>query len=141
MDCQPSASRGEGNQSQCMRGQWLQRQSADSPGPKGLDLKEMHVKRFRTVALVVGLVLVGYTTLTFLGTAAAAGSKAQTIPTKVVQDQVSQYNFAVKAGTKTDRCVQAGFVASAYSQAKDEPNHEEWERIRQDDCKAAGLPQ
>ncbi len=100
----------------------------------------MHVKKFRTVALVVGLVLVGYTTLTFLGTA-AAGSRAQTIPTKVVQDQVAQYNLPVKAGTKTDRCVQAGFVASAYTQAKDEANREEWERIRQDDCKAAGLPQ
>ena len=98
------------------------------------------MKRFRTFALVVGLVLVGYTTLTFLGTA-AAGTKAQTIPTKVVQDQVAQYNFAVRAGSKSDRCVQAGFVASAYIQAKDEPNHEEWERIRQDDCKAAGLTQ
>ena len=108
------------------------------PQPNWLDLKEMDVKRFRTMALIVGLVLVGYTTLTFLGTA-ATGSRAQTVPVKVVQDQVAQYNFAVKAGTKTDRCVQAGFVASAYIQAKDEPNHEEWERIRQDDCKAAGL--
>ena len=98
------------------------------------------MKRFRAMALVVGLMLVGYTTLTFLGTA-ATGSRAQTIPTKVVDEQVSQYNFAVKAGSKSDRCVQAGFVASAYIQAKDEPNHEEWERIRQDDCKAAGLPQ
>lgn len=98
------------------------------------------MKKFRTMALIVGLVLVGYTTLTFLGTA-AIGSKAQTVPTKVVQDQVAQYNFAVKAGSKNDRCVQAGLVASAFTQAKDEPNHEEWERIRQDDCKAAGVPQ
>ena len=98
------------------------------------------MKRFRAMALVVGLMLVGYTTLTFLGTA-AAGSRAQTIPIKVVDEQVSQYNFAVKAGSKSDRCVQAGFVASAYIQVKDEPNHEEWERIRQNDCKAAGLPQ
>lgn len=98
------------------------------------------MKKFRAFALVLGLVMVGYTTLTFLGTA-AAGSGAQTVPSKVVNDQVVQYNFAVKAGSKTDRCVQAGFVASAYIQAKDEPNHEEWERIRQDDCRAAGLPQ
>jgi hypothetical protein len=98
------------------------------------------VKKFRTFALVVGLILVGYSTLTFLGTA-AAGPKAQAVPSKVVDEQVTQYNFAVKAGSKTDRCVQAGFVASAYSQAKNEPNREEWERIRQDDCRAAGLPQ
>jgi hypothetical protein len=98
------------------------------------------VKKFRTVALVVGLILVGYSTLTFLGSA-ATGARSQTVPTKVVDEQVSQYNFAVRAGSKSDRCVQAGFVASAYTQVKDEPNREEWERIRQDDCKAAGLPQ
>lgn len=98
------------------------------------------MKRFRTVALVVGLVLVGYSTLTFLSTA-ATGVHAQAVPSKVVDEQVSQYNFAVRAGSKFDRCVQAGFVASAYTQVKDEPNREEWERIRQDDCKAAGLAQ
>jgi hypothetical protein len=102
--------------------------------------KEKNVRKFRTFALVVGLMLAGYSTLTFLGTA-AAGPKAQAMPIKVVDEQVTQYNFAVKAGSKTDRCVQAGFVASAYSQAKDEPNREEWDRIRQDDCRAAGLPQ
>ncbi|HUV69459.1 MAG TPA: hypothetical protein VMW15_07345 [Terracidiphilus sp.] len=98
------------------------------------------MKKFRSIALVVGLVLVGYSTLTFLGTA-ADGPKAQITPTKVVDDQVAQYNFAVKAGTKRDQCVQASFVASAYTQANDQPNREEWERIRQYDCKAAGLPQ
>lgn len=97
------------------------------------------MKKFRAVALAVGLFLVSYTTLTFL-TTAAAGSRAQAVPSKVVDEQVVQYNFAVRSGTLTDRCVQAGFVASAYTQAKDEPNREEWERIRQDDCKAAGLP-
>ncbi len=102
--------------------------------------KEKNVKKFRAIALVLGLILVGYSTLTFLGTA-ASGPKAQVPPSKVVDEQVMQYNFAVKAGSKTDRCVQAGFVASAYSQTKNEPNREEWERIRQDDCKAAGLPQ
>lgn len=102
--------------------------------------KEKNVKKFRTFALVMGLLLVGYSTLTFLGTA-AAGPKAQAIPSKAVDEQVTQYNFAVKAGSKTDRCVQAGFVASAYSQTKNEPNREEWERIRQNDCKAAGLAQ
>ncbi len=96
------------------------------------------MKKLRTISLAVGLFLVGYTTLTFLGTA-AAGTRAQTVPSKVVDEQVAQYNFAVKSGTPTDRCVQAGFVASAYIQVKDEPNREEWERIRQGDCKAAGL--
>ena len=98
------------------------------------------MKKFRSFALVLGLLLVGYTTLTFLGTT-ASGSRMQSSPSKIVDDQVLQYNFAVRAGTKTDQCVQAGFVASAYSQAKDEPNSEEWQRIRQDDCKAAGLNQ
>ena len=97
------------------------------------------MKKFRTVALVVGLMLACYSTLTFLGTA-AAGTRTQAAPVKVVDEQVAQYNFAVRAGSKSDRCVQAGFVASAYSQVKDEPNREEWERIRQDDCKAAAFP-
>jgi hypothetical protein len=105
-----------------------------------LILKKMVVKRVRSFALIVGMVLVGYATLTFLGTT-AAGSKLQAGPSKVIEDQVVQYNSAVRAGTKTDRCVQAWFVASAYSQAKDESNYEEWLRIRRDDCKAAGLAQ
>lgn len=96
--------------------------------------------KFRNFVLVVGLLLLGFSTSRFLGPSVAS-SKTQSTPNKVVDDQVVEYNIAVKAGTKTDQCVQAGFVASAYNQAKDAPNYEEWVRIRHDDCRAAGLPE
>ena len=96
--------------------------------------------KFKAYVLVMGLSLLGYWTLGLFNFP-VAGSQMQTSSNKMVEDQVTQYNISVRAGTKMDRCVQAGFVASAYSQAKDEPNWEEWTRIRHDDCKAAGLPQ
>jgi hypothetical protein len=96
--------------------------------------------KFKAYVLVLGLSLLGYWTLGLFN-APVSGSQMQTASNKMVEDQVTQYNIAVRAGTKMDRCVQAGFVASAYSQAKDEPNSEEWTRIRHDDCTVAGLPQ
>jgi hypothetical protein len=96
--------------------------------------------KLKAYVLVLGLSLLGYWTLGLFH-APVAGSEVQTSMNKVVEDQVTQYNIAVRAGSKMDRCVQAGFVASAYSQAKDKPNSEEWARIRHDDCQAAGLPQ
>jgi hypothetical protein len=96
--------------------------------------------KFKAYVLVLGLSLLGYWTLGLFNTP-LVGSQIPTTSNKVVADQVTQYNIAVRAGTKMDRCVQAGFVASAYSQAKDEPNSEEWTRIRHDDCTVAGLPQ
>jgi hypothetical protein len=96
--------------------------------------------KFKAYVLVMGLSLLGYWTLGLFNFP-VSGSQMQTSSNKVVEDQVTQYNISVRAGTKMDRCVQAGFVASAYSQAKDEPNSEEWTRIRHDDCTVAGLPQ
>ena len=96
--------------------------------------------KFKAYVLVLGLSLLGYWTLGLFSTP-LVGSQIPTTSNKMVADQVTQYNIAVRAGTKMDRCVQAGFVTSAYGQAKDDPNSEEWTRIRHDDCKAAGLPQ
>ena len=96
--------------------------------------------KFKAYVLVLGLSLLGYWTLGQFN-APIVGSQFQTSSSRVVEDQVTQYNIAVRAGSKMDRCVQAGFVASAYAQAKDEPNSEEWTRIRHADCSAAGLPQ
>lgn len=94
--------------------------------------------KFRSFGIVLSLLLLGYTTVSFWGTSVAS-SKTEGTSNMAVEDQVSQYNIAVRAGTKMDRCVQAGFVASAYIQAKDQANYEEWQRIRHEDCSAAGL--
>jgi hypothetical protein len=96
--------------------------------------------KFRTVALIAGLLVAGYSTV-FLINSNLTTAKAQVVPAKIVNDQVAEYNVAVKAGSKTDRCVQAGFVASAYNQTRDEANYQKWVNIRQQECQAAGLPQ
>ncbi len=96
--------------------------------------------KFRRWALMVGLVLVSFSTARLIDISFAS-SHAQTVPSKVVNDQVAEYQLAVKAGSQTDRCVQAGFVASAYVQVSDQPNYQKWVGIRHQECQAAGLPQ
>ena len=96
--------------------------------------------KYRNLVLVISVVLFGYSTLSFLYLSTAS-SQVPAAPTKAIADQVLTYNKAVKAGSPTDRCVQAGFVASAYSQAKDEPNSQAWAGIRNDECRVAGLAQ
>ena len=96
--------------------------------------------RYRNLVLVASAVLFGYSTLSFLYLS-TANAKTPAAPNHAIVDQLLQYNMAVKAGTPTDRCVQAGFVASAYTQAKDEANSQAWAGIRDDECKAAGLIQ
>jgi hypothetical protein len=86
----------------------------------------------------MSVVLFGYSTISFLYLS-SANHRPATLPNKAVDEQVLQYNWAVKAGSQTDRCVQAGFVASAYIQAKDEPNVQAWNGIRSSECKAAGI--
>ncbi len=101
--------------------------------------KEIRMK-FRSMALVVGLLLAGYSTLTLVNSSLIS-AKSQTPSSQVVNDQIAEYNMAVKAGTRTDRCVQAGFVASAYNQTRDQANYQKWVNVRRDECQAAGLPQ
>lgn len=88
----------------------------------------------------MSVVLFGYSTVSFLYLS-RADSRPSAMPTKAIDDQVSQYNMAVRAGSQRDRCVQAGFVASAYVQARDDANFQAWSGIRNDECRAAGLVQ
>jgi hypothetical protein len=62
------------------------------------------------------------------------------IHNKVADDAVEQYNIAKRGGDKMQTCVQAGFVAAAYLQAKDETNYNKWKDIERTDCEAAGVP-
>jgi len=96
--------------------------------------------KYRNLVLVMSVVLFGYSTISFLYLS-SAGARVVPSANRAVDDQVLQYNWAVKAGSQTDRCVQAGFVASAYIQAKDEPNYQAWSGIRSNECKAAGIAQ
>ncbi len=96
--------------------------------------------KYKNLVLVMSVVLFGYSTVSFLYLSSASG-RPLPASNRAVDEQVVQYNAAVKSGSLNDRCVQAGFVASAYSQAKDEPNYQAWSGIRNNECKAAGIGQ
>lgn len=96
--------------------------------------------KYRHLILVISVVLFSYSTLSFLYLSTAS-AKTQVAPGKAIDEQVAQYNHAVKAGSPMDRCVQAGFVASAYIQAKDDANSQAWSGIRNNECQTAGLAQ
>ncbi len=97
--------------------------------------------KYRNLVLVMSVLLFGYSTVSFLYLSNAAGNTPSPIVNRAISDQVQQYNAAVKAGSPTDRCVQAGFVASAYIQTKDQTNYQAWSGIRNSECKAAGIAQ
>jgi hypothetical protein len=59
----------------------------------------------------------------------------------VAADAVAQYKIAAESGKAMDRCVQAGMVAAAYLQAKDQDHYAEWKGVERTDCKAAGVDQ
>ena len=61
------------------------------------------------------------------------------IEQQVAKDMTEQYNIAKRSGDKMQTCVQAGMVAAAYLQAKDESNYNKWQRTKKRDCKAAGV--
>ncbi len=96
--------------------------------------------KYRNLVLVLSVVLFGYSTISFLYLS-TTGNTPVAPPNKAIDDQVQQYNLAVRAGSQMDRCVQAGFVASAYIQTKDEPNYQAWSGIRNNECRAAGIAQ
>ena len=64
----------------------------------------------------------------------------QNIENKVATDAINQYDIAKRQGDKIQICVQAGFVAAAFLQAKDEPNYRIWKDTQKADCKKAGMP-
>lgn len=61
------------------------------------------------------------------------------IHAKVADDAVERYNLAKRNGNAMDAYVQAGMVAAAYLQAKDEANYRKWIEIRDNEKSAAGL--
>jgi hypothetical protein len=62
------------------------------------------------------------------------------IHAKVATDAVAQYGIAKRGGDAMQTCVQAGLVAAAYLQAKDEASYNTWKTTEKADCAAAGLP-
>lgn len=58
----------------------------------------------------------------------------------VIDDFVKQYEIVARSGSAMERCVQAGLVAGAYLQAKDEASYVKWKEKEKADCAEAGMP-
>ena len=69
-----------------------------------------------------------------------AAQTMKTIEQQVAADYEAQYNITQQSGTAIDQCVQAGMVAAAYLQAKDQSSYARWKGVERRDCDAAGVP-
>lgn len=68
------------------------------------------------------------------------GSQMQIIENKVASDAVDQYRIAEREGDKMQICAQAGMVAAAFLQAKNESEYDQWKATEHAKCKLAGVP-
>ena len=97
-----------------------------------------------TLKIAIGIVLAIVIIVVIIGAAASSKSGKATlreVHNDVAKDAIDQYEMAKRNGTKSEICVQAGFVAAAYLQAKNEPEYARWQTIKKTDCRAAGLPE
>jgi hypothetical protein len=58
----------------------------------------------------------------------------------VAEDQQKAFEIAKNSGNMTDAYVQAGIVAAAYLQAKDDVNYNKWKEIEKGIGKKLGMP-
>lgn len=63
-----------------------------------------------------------------------ASNNLQGIYDKVALDAVDQYRIVKQNGQRTETCVQAGMVAAAYLQAKNEASYKQWKATERTDC-------
>jgi hypothetical protein len=63
----------------------------------------------------------------------------QKLADEVATDAVTRYGIAKRNGSSTAVCVQAGLVAAAYLQAKNEKEYRKWTEIEKADCERAGI--
>ena len=63
----------------------------------------------------------------------------QKIENQVALDAEKQYEIAKKGDDKMQTYVQAGLVAAAYLQAKDQENYNKWKAIEKEEAKNAGM--
>lgn len=70
-----------------------------------------------------------------------ADNHLQAVNDKVAADAVEQYNIAkTSGGSSIDLCVQAGMVAAAYLQAKNDAEYSRWKMQQDSDCRVAQVP-
>jgi len=69
-----------------------------------------------------------------------ANKSMDSIYQQVTDDAVSQYRITKASGSAMDQCVQAGIVAAAYLQAKNQASYAVWKQTEVADCNKAGIP-
>jgi hypothetical protein len=69
----------------------------------------------------------------------AAIKQVDVMMVTIAQDEITQYQIAKRAKDKMHMCLQAGLVAAAYMQAKDETRWNQWRATEKADCHRAGL--
>ena len=99
------------------------------------------MKRSKIIALVAVGVIFTTCILTCAGPTSVIDEQVknemQKIENEVAIDAEKQYYIAKKGGDKMQTYVQAGMVAAAYLQAKDEVNYNKWKAIEKQEEKAA----
>ena len=98
-------------------------------------------KSAQTAGAVVGLLVFAGLVWYYFGGGLEmdASRRMQDIENKVAADAVTQYGIAKRNGNAMDACVQAGMVAAAYLQAKDEGHYQQWKQTERGDCASAGI--
>jgi hypothetical protein len=78
--------------------------------------------------------------LVLLALACSTEKRMNEVAQQVAADAVAQYELAKRGPDKIQTCVQAGIVAAAYLQAKDESSYNAWKNKEREDCAQAGIP-
>lgn len=94
----------------------------------------------KTLKIIVGVIVLGIAlSFVFGGAEQIANNELQKIENQVVADAVKQYKIAKENGSAMDAYVQAGIVAAAFLQAKDEENYKKWKKVEKEEAKKVGL--
>ena len=99
-------------------------------------------KRSQTIqGIITILVMIGLAWFFFGGGLQSETNRTmQGITDKVADDAVKQYNIAAAQGDQMQKCVQAGFVAAAFLQAKNDVQYNVWKSTQSSECAQAGVP-
>lgn len=113
-------------------------------------------KPFKIIMTIIGLI-VGWAFISSLGNQSStspntappavtssqptAQDPMQQVHDQVAQDSIDQFEIANRGEDRVDACVQAGMVAAAFLQAKNEERYNHWKKVEKDVCASAGITQ
>lgn len=94
---------------------------------------------YGTFAVIVAIGIIGYMNADHSDDPDIYDITMESTYQKVINDAIQQYEIVKRTGNEIESSVQAGIVAAAYLQAKDEINYNKWNAIQKQHDKAAGL--